>query len=377
MMRLAHFWGATWQLMPREPQPDCSKQVECGMSCPASPSQEHDDGGLVSDDLPDLPAYAQGAAAAKLNLGFTARFRGSAGAAAASSCVPVGNTSKASGSAEYAAAYTAGPAAQLAAFGGAAYAMRQPEEGAEEQQQEEQEEELQVQQARMSKRPRRRTQQQQQQQQDQDQAEHEQLEQQEAAELQLSPAQISQKREKWQKKLNKLSAAEKQQLSKLNLPKATIQPSKGEKQMLAALGVADKPAASQYFYVIRGPQQTLRCSIMRRITKLLPETYPIYKEVNEGCGLTKKGLQQKKDDCLLFFNKVLAEHLAAEFTPTQAECAPLRELDYVARLLSMVAGRTITAAQVNDVFIPGEKNYTAPKRPGGVSSSSTPLKKRR
>lgn len=77
--------------------------------------------------------------------------------------------------------------------------------------------------------------------------------------------------------------------------------------------------------------QTLRCSIMRRITKLLPETYPIYKEVNEGSGLTKKGLQQKKDDCLLFFNKVLAEHLAAEFTPTQAECAPLRELDYVAR----------------------------------------------
>ncbi|WIA32498.1 hypothetical protein OEZ86_003315 [Tetradesmus obliquus] len=209
--------------------------------------------------------------------------------------------------------------------------------------------------------------------------------------------------------------------------------------MLAALGVADEPAASQYFYVIRGPQQTLRCSIMRRITKLLPETYPIYKEVNEGSGLTKKGLQQKKDDCLLFFNKVLAEHLAAEFTPTQAECAPLRELDYVARLLSMVAGRTITAAQVNDVFIPGEKNYTvnksaaaellgdapesftvplggsyqqearsnsasnisassalpaqpgeaaaaaarlgvsrrAPKRPGGVSSSSTPLKKRR
>ncbi|WIA32497.1 hypothetical protein OEZ86_003314 [Tetradesmus obliquus] len=279
----------------REPQPDCSKQVECGMYCPASPSQEHDDGGLVSDDLPDLPAYglpaaatrlgdgsylqavdndpysmtaveasdlqtaaeasdlqplmdwicdspaptcaatlepqqqqqqqqqlilpgaaaagwssqgllnaaapamaprtAQGAAAAKLNLGFTARFRGSAGAAAASSCVPVGNTSNASGSAEYAAAYTAGPAAQLAAFGGAAYAMQQPEEGAEEQQQEEQEEELQVQQARMSKRPRRPTQQQQQQQQDQDQAEHEQLEQQEAAELQLSPAQISQKRE--------------------------------------------------------------------------------------------------------------------------------------------------------------------------------------
>lgn len=48
---------------------------------------------------------------------------------------------------------------------------------------------------------------------------------------------------------------------------------------------------------------------------------------------------------------------AIAYAPSAKDKRPLRELEYVAQLVSLVAGRDITTVQLNECFVPGGKNY--------------------
>uniref|UniRef100_A0A383VGH0 Uncharacterized protein n=1 Tax=Tetradesmus obliquus TaxID=3088 RepID=A0A383VGH0_TETOB len=186
--------------------------------------------------------------------------------------------------------------------------------------------------------------------------------QQAAEEMQLTAAQRA-KRAAWQDKLDKLSHADWQLLSVLNLPKATIK--KGQAQLLAVLGVADEPDTSKYFYMQRGPQATLR-GIVRRVIALFPEAYALYLRICRERGISEEGSQLDLSACEEFFAGLLAPlgstaAAAAAYMPKMEERRPLREVEFTAGLASKAAGKApgeeITAAQLNECFIPGGKNY--------------------
>ncbi|KAF6261301.1 hypothetical protein COO60DRAFT_792551 [Scenedesmus sp. NREL 46B-D3] len=175
----------------------------------------------------------------------------------------------------------------------------------------------------------------------------------------LSPAQLAARKAAWQRKLQQLSPVDAALFPELNLPKATL--TKLRQAELAAYGIHGEPGASRYYYMARGPQLTLRGTV-RRITALFPAAYNAFLEICQARELSAEGAQLDLKACEEFFVRVLAPpglgpEAADAYMPAMEERRPLRELDYVAGVVSQVAGRKVTASQVNACFIPGSHNY--------------------